>query len=183
MRDLSTLSCLIYFLGVEISLGPPNLPQITKNQILTKFCSKMSIYWFFENSPENKARHRKRICSIFFVKKFFNRQEVMFFCKKYFLGVEISGGPRNLRWSEYNVILRSWYFLEILNGPVDYGIFVYCINIRFLCFIQRNDIMFFVFDCFIKCAILFRGEEQFYAWFNLYRTSRLLKFGTSIWVR
>ena len=37
------------FWGVEISEGPPNLPQIEKNQNVTKFCSKMSNLWFFEN--------------------------------------------------------------------------------------------------------------------------------------
>ena len=110
--------CEKYFLGVEISGEPPNLPQITKNQILTKFCSKMSKCQFFENDPKNKALHRKTIWSVFFVKIFFHIQQVIYFCEKYFLGVEISGEPPNLPQITKNQILtkfcskmsKCWFF-------------------------------------------------------------------------
>ena len=79
--------CKKYFLGVEISGEPPNLPQITKNQILTKFCSKMSKCQFFENDSKNKALHRKTTWSVFFVKIFFSHSTSDFtFCEKYFFG-------------------------------------------------------------------------------------------------
>ena len=57
-----------YFLGVEISVGPPNLPQIEKIQNVTKFCSKLSNYFFFENNPKNKGLCRETIWCVFLSK-------------------------------------------------------------------------------------------------------------------
>ena len=74
-----------YFLGVEISVGPPNLPQIEKIQNVTKFCSKLSNYFFLKIIPKTKVYAERRY-GAFFCQKLFSQTTSDVFSREIFFG-------------------------------------------------------------------------------------------------
>ena len=148
-----------YFLGVEISVRPPNLPQIEKIQNVTKFCSKMSNYWFFENNPKNKGLCRETIWCVFLSKFVFTNKKWCIFTKKYFFGCrnfcETSKFAPKLRkfkmWLNSAVKCQIICFFE--NNPKNKGLCretIWCVFLSKMCF-HKQKVMYFHEEIFFGC--------------------------------